>query len=87
LPRPPAAVKAILYEIVNTQNLQIQAMNAYLEAKQYPEQDNCKVYVATIPEEIALESATGSGGGSHGAPAVLAASMALLFLGALVQMW
>ena len=53
---PDCILEGILYEIVNTQNLQIQAMYDYLDAKRYPEADNCNVYVDTIPEEQYLKA-------------------------------
>ena len=53
---PDCILEAILYEIVNTQNLQIQAMYDYLDAKRLPEVDNCNVYVETIPSEQYLKA-------------------------------
>ena len=35
-------------------------MRNYLEAKSYPETDNCDVYLKTVPEEIALQTDAGS---------------------------
>eukprot|EP00984_Skeletonema_dohrnii_P022590 scaffold11699_cov138-Skeletonema_dohrnii-CCMP3373.AAC.1 len=37
------ALEIILREIVNNQNAQIQAMRAILEAKNYPQESDCKV--------------------------------------------
>lgn len=67
----------ILYDIVNTQNLQIQAMYDYLDAKRLPETDNCDVYVETIPQEIALQSSV------SGAVAAQLATGVVMGLGAL----
>jgi len=39
------ALEIILREIVNNQNSQIQAMRALLEAKNYPEENDCKVLI------------------------------------------
>ena len=51
----------ILLEIVSTQNAQIQTMYDYLDAKRFPEKDNCDVFVDTIPDAIVLQRATGGG--------------------------
>jgi len=39
---------AILFDIVNTQNFQIQAMYDLLDSYKYPEFDNCDVSVETL---------------------------------------
>jgi uncharacterized protein (DUF305 family) len=41
-------LEGILYEIINGQNHQIQLMNSYLKAKEYPAADNCVVEVETL---------------------------------------
>jgi uncharacterized protein (DUF305 family) len=41
-------LERILREIINGQNHQIQLMNGYLEAKEYPETDNCVVEINTL---------------------------------------
>jgi hypothetical protein len=41
-------LEGILYEIINGQNHQIQLMNSYLKAKEYPEEDNCVVGIETV---------------------------------------
>jgi hypothetical protein len=53
--RVVVSLKGILYAIVNNQNLQIQQMYDYLDAKSFPEQDNCNVYVDTIPEDVFIQ--------------------------------
>jgi hypothetical protein len=80
----------MLYEIVNGQNLQIQAMYDFLDAKRLPEKDNCNVYVDTIPEKIALKSAT-SGASAHttmllNKMTLIGGSSMMWSLGTLVQM-
>ena len=64
-------------EIVNTQNLQIQAMYDYLDAKRLPEADNCEVLVETVDEPVAE-----SGGRALclglGATGIITAALALL---------
>jgi uncharacterized protein (DUF305 family) len=41
-------LEGILYEIVNNQNHQIQLMNSYLKAKEYPAADNCVVEIKSV---------------------------------------
>ena len=41
------ALEIILREIVNNQNAQIQAMRAILEAKNYPQESDCKVPIGS----------------------------------------
>jgi hypothetical protein len=41
-------LERMLYEIINGQNHQIQLMNGYLKAKEYPEADNCVVEIETL---------------------------------------
>jgi uncharacterized protein (DUF305 family) len=41
-------LEGILREIINGQNHQIQLMNGYLKAKDYPKKDNCVVEVKTV---------------------------------------
>lgn len=60
----------MMYSIVNGQNLQIQAMYDYLDAKRLPEKDNCDVYIDTVSENIVFQSATS--GASHAAVTNLA---------------
>jgi hypothetical protein len=50
----------MMLDIVNMQNLQIQVMYDYLDAKRLPEADNCEVFVETIPKEIAMRNAMSS---------------------------
>jgi Domain of unknown function (DUF305) len=45
---PDCLLKALLYDVVNTQNHQIQQMRNYLKAYNYPATDNCLVVVDTI---------------------------------------
>mmetsp|Transcript_7741 Transcript_7741/g.22749 ORF Transcript_7741/g.22749 Transcript_7741/m.22749 type:complete len:451 (-) Transcript_7741:277-1629(-) len=42
---PDCAMESILREIVNGQNAQIQAMRGYLDEKEYPQTDDCKVEI------------------------------------------
>ena len=78
----------MLYEIVNGQNFQIQAMYDVLDAKRLPEKDNCNVYVNTIPEKIALKSAT-SGGASARPPTTTMLTMTTCLIGGStsIMMW
>ncbi|CAB9498173.1 expressed unknown protein [Seminavis robusta] len=48
---PDCVLEGILYEIVNTQNLQIQAMYDYLDAMRMPEVDNCDVKLETVADD------------------------------------
>lgn len=58
---PDCVLEAILYDIVNTQNVQIQMMYDYLDSKRLPEKDNCNVYIQTIPEpSVIFQSSTTS---------------------------
>ena len=41
------ALEIILREIINNQNAQIQAMRAILEAKDYPQENDCKVPIGS----------------------------------------
>ncbi|CAB9529136.1 expressed unknown protein [Seminavis robusta] len=50
---PDCILEGILYEIVNTQNLQIQAMFDYLDAKRFPEADNCEVPLDKVSDTLA----------------------------------
>ena len=52
------ALEIILREIVNNQNAQIQAMRALLEAKNYPEENDCKVPIGEM--STGDESSNGS---------------------------
>uniref|UniRef100_A0A7S2LG87 DUF305 domain-containing protein n=1 Tax=Leptocylindrus danicus TaxID=163516 RepID=A0A7S2LG87_9STRA len=45
------AMEAILRDIVNGQNMQIQAMRGVLESMNYPAEDDCKVTVLAIDED------------------------------------
>ena len=47
---PLASVSLANEEIVNTQNLQIQAMYDYLDTKRFQEVDNCDVFVETVAD-------------------------------------
>lgn len=49
----------VLYDIVNTQNFQIQQMLAYLDYKNIPEEDDCVVKIASSSEGVV------SGSNSH----------------------
>lgn len=44
---PDCLLEGILFEIVASQNHQIQLMKHFLQLRQYPEKDNCNVYVET----------------------------------------
>lgn len=57
-------LERILREIINGQNFQIQLMNGYLDAKGYPETDNCVVNFDTKLET----NGTPSGGETNGTP-------------------
>ncbi len=52
---PDCAMEAILREIVNGQNAQIQTMRAILEANNYPQEDDCKVMIREA-EEVEKDS-------------------------------
>jgi uncharacterized protein (DUF305 family) len=65
-------LERILREIINGQNHQIQLMNGYLEAKDYPETDNCEVRVKTV-------GSSGQQIGSATVAAVAVASLMMLF--------
>ncbi|KAL3922055.1 MAG: hypothetical protein SGILL_002409 [Bacillariaceae sp.] len=69
---PDCVLEAILLEIVNTQNVQIQAMYDYLDSARLPEKDNCDVFVDTVPEDVVLQRAAAgySGAASFGATGV-----------------
>lgn len=71
---PDCILEGILYEIVNTQNLQIQAMYDYLDAKRMPEKDNCDVLVETVtaPPKEASHAGRSSTGVGLGAAAIMA---------------
>ncbi|KAG7373588.1 protein of unknown function DUF305 containing protein [Nitzschia inconspicua] len=59
---PDCVLESILFDIVNTQNMQIQVMYDFWASKRLPEQDNCDVYVETLPEpSVFFESATSGG--------------------------
>jgi uncharacterized protein (DUF305 family) len=64
-------LERILREIINGQNHQIQLMNGYLKAKEYPATDNCVVEVETL-------SSSGQHIGSATAAAVAVASLVML---------
>ena len=64
----------MMYEIINNQNLQIQHMRSYLEAKSYPDTDECDVYLKTVSEEEAIESDATAGSESSTTDSTSAAS-------------
>ncbi|KAL3893638.1 MAG: hypothetical protein SGARI_008034, partial [Bacillariaceae sp.] len=61
---PDCILEGILFEIVSSQNLQIQNMYDYLESKRLPEKDNCNVYVDTVPESVVLQRAAAVNSGA-----------------------
>jgi uncharacterized protein (DUF305 family) len=63
-------LERILREIINGQNHQIQLMNGYLAAKEYPASDNCVVEIKTV----------GSSGQQIGSAAAAAVSVASLIM-------
>ena len=48
------AFEIILREIINNQNAQIQTMRGILDAKSYPEEDDCKVIMKVTDESDSL---------------------------------
>jgi Domain of unknown function (DUF305) len=59
---PDCILEGILRDIINTQNLQIQAMYDFLDVKGYPQTDDCDVEVVTleslVPGAISRASST-----------------------------
>lgn len=45
---PDCVLEGILYEIIAGQNSQIQQMRRFLSSREYPQEDNCDVYVETV---------------------------------------
>lgn len=66
-----------LSEIVNTQNLQIQAMYDFLDAKRLRESDNCDVMLETVEEP--LEAASGASATATGLVVAVALSLIAAF--------
>lgn len=59
---PDCILEAILLEIVAGQNHQIQQMKQFLQARQYPQTDNCNVHVvATLENDVDVDGAVANG--------------------------